>query len=156
MLVCALGGTARADGFWGPQERFPAPAIGRIGVGASLGAPTGLSVEAVFSKQLQLDAAFGRNAFFADSLCASAALTGVIRRGQFMLLVVPVYLGLGGSVRGLDGDEPAIESLRMPFGVRGESPALSFQMFAEIAFTMDLNPFVEMGGELAIGFRYFL
>lgn len=136
---------------------------GAIGVGVSLGDPTGVTAEyhrrtPGFGQALELSVgveAFNRADDFYVHLIWKFYITEVVRHSDFD---VPVYTGIGPWIsedNGRDDDDNPDIGARLPLGIAMDFRRAPLQVFFELAAEVQLLDDFGIDLEGAIGFRYF-
>lgn len=138
-----------------PATASSTPGLGRFGLGAILGEPTGLSAKMWLSEKTAVDAGLAYS--FDDP--ASFHLHGDFLFHNFDLLPVakgqcPVYFGVGGRVK-FERRNDSRAGVRFPVGVAYMFANTPVDVFAEVAPILDLSPKTRLAFNGAIGIRYF-
>jgi hypothetical protein len=144
-LGCAVlfAGIGRAQAHQG--------AGGNLGVGVGIGAPTALSLEVAPTPWSAFELAVGMTTFVDDDLYTHLVYKhDVVRLARGPMVVVPLYLGLGGFVRERNADRATDLGARFPFGVSFDFTRSPMQVFAEGALEATLVSPVN-AGTLGIG-----
>jgi hypothetical protein len=128
---------------------------GSLGAGVLLGEPMGVSVKYWLSDKTAIDGGAGWSFAAPDGF----QLHGDFLFHKFDLFHVgegelPLYFGVGGRVKFVEnGDNRA--GIRGPVGISYLFPNWRWELFAEVAPTLDLAPFTRLEWNGGIGLRYY-
>ena len=155
MMFAILVGLISASAF--AQEQ--------LGLGVILGEPTGLSVKYWLDDKQAIDGGATWSFWDGDGFQLHADylwhgfefLSPLVVSGK-----LPVYAGVGARLKFRDdngkhddgGD--TVFGLRVPLGVSYLFDGKPFDIFAEIAPTLDLTPDVELNFAIAVGVRFYV
>ena len=131
---------------------------GRFGLGVSLGAPDGLTLEVILGKRWAFDVAAGSNPFRDGRWYGHANLLYSVKAWSYIALAVHAYVGAGAALTSRAGQNELTDttkSLRIPLGLQGSTPLQNFQLYIELAPRIEFDPETEVLFEGAIGFRFF-
>jgi hypothetical protein len=130
-----------------------------LGVGLSLGEPTGLNVKYWLNDTEAIDGGAGWSFSGHDSL----QIHGDYLFHRFDIIAseegtdrVPLYYGIGARIKAEDSHDRTVFGIRVPLGVSYLFADAPFDLFAEIVPILDLTPDVDLGLNIAIGFRFYL
>lgn len=132
-------------------------AQGDLGVGLSLGNPTGLSVKYWLDDTEAIGgglgwALSGHDDFqvHADYLVHRFDIVGTEEEAGR----APLYYGIGARIK--DERHDTAFGIRIPLGISYMFAEQPFDLFAEIVPVVDLAPDVDLDLDIAIGFRFYL
>ena len=127
---------------------------GPFGLGIIVGEPTGLSAKLRLNRPNAVDGALAWSLdgsddlhIHADYLWHNYSLIPV-EKGQ-----LPLYFGIGGRVQ-LREDRDDHVGVRFPVGLEYTFATAPFNLFAEIAGILDLNPDTDFDANAGFGIRY--
>lgn len=131
------------------------PGLGRFGLGAIVGEPTGLSAKIWLSERTAVDAGLAYS--FDDP--EDFHLHGDFLFHKFDLLPVakgqlPVYFGVGGRVK-FERRADTRAGVRFPVGLAYMFADVPVDLFVEVAPVVDLTPKSRLAFNGGIGVRYF-
>jgi hypothetical protein len=134
-------------------ESFSHP--GKLGVGLTVGEPTGLTAKYWLNDTLALDGAAG----WSFHPHADFYLQSDVLWHDFNLIPVPqgrlpVYFGVGGLVRFRDSQHDNEVGVRAPVGLSYMFDSLPVDVFAEVAPATDIAPSVRFELTGGVGIRY--
>jgi hypothetical protein len=129
--------------------------VGKLGVGLTVGEPTGATLKYWLNNTLALDGAFGWSShdhtdlyLHSDVLWHNFELISP-SRGR-----LPVYLGVGGLARFRDEHRDNQFGIRIPVGLSYMFDRVPLDIFAEIAPAIDVAPYVRAELTGGIGIRF--
>ena len=139
---------------------------GRFGIGAVLGEPTALTVEAELQPRQSIDGAFGYTwghsiLLYTDYLFH---FPGTFSSDSEFINQLSPYVGIGPELRFYsaghhaiisNNDAGTVFSARVPLGLGWNIPKSSVKLYVEIAPVLDLAPGLDANLEAGIGARFY-
>lgn len=126
----------------------------KIGIGAIVNSPTGLSVKAWVNDDFAIDGAFSFQVgkAFSNTYLHVDALQHQPAGNE----ALKFYYGLGSRFIWRDSTNDVTAGIRVPGGISYNINQTNIEGFFEIVPTLDINPLVTFGFQGAVGLRLYL
>lgn len=126
----------------------------RVGVGAMLNDPTGLSAKAWISEELAIDGALSFS--LGENISRVYFHTDVLEHRAMEPQNFQLYYGLGLRFIWTDVNDDFITGLRVPAGIAYFIEDSDLEAFFELAPTIDFSPYFRYSFAGALGMRLYL
>lgn len=126
----------------------------RIGVGAVLNDPTGLSAKAWISEDLAIDGALSFS--LGENISQVYLHTNVLEHRAMDPNNFQLYYGLGLRLLWTDVSDDFVTGLRVPAGTVYSIEGSDLEAFFELAPTLDFSPYFRFHFAGALGMRLYL
>lgn len=126
----------------------------RVGVGAMLNDPTGLSAKVWMNESLAVDGAFSFG--LSDNASQLYIHTDILKHLNMKADHFQLYYGLGLRFLVTDVSDDFISGLRVPGGMAYSIPESDLETFFELAPTIDFSPDFRFLFAGALGIRIYL
>ncbi|SMO68296.1 hypothetical protein [Fodinibius sediminis] len=127
---------------------------GRVGVGAILNDPTGLSAKVWISNELALDGALSFSA--GENISQVYFHTDLLQHRPMDIENFQLYYGLGMRLLWTDAGDDFISGIRGPLGMVYSIEDSDLEAFFELAPTLDFSPYFRFFFAGGLGMRLYI